>query len=132
VDINGDGLFSFDEFVEIVSNYSGSTSGGNTNEEQELRDAFRVWRETSKYFGKDLVSVNCTYEYLIQIFDKHNRGYISASDLRAVLHCLGEDLSEDEIEDMIKEVDVDGDGRIDFNGTLNTYRHGCLFVNSYI
>jgi len=42
VDINGDGLFSFDEFVEIVSNYSGNTSGGNTNEEQELRDAFRV------------------------------------------------------------------------------------------
>lgn len=51
-----------------------------------------------------------------QIFDKHSRGFISASDLRAVLHCLGEDLSEDEIEDMIKEVDVDGDGRIDFNG----------------
>jgi len=36
--------------------------------------------------------------------------------LRAVLQCLGEDLSEDEIEDMIKEVDVDGDGRIDFDG----------------
>ncbi|CAL8137370.1 unnamed protein product [Orchesella dallaii] len=89
VDINGDGLFSFEEFVEIVSNYSGNT-GGSTDEEQELRDAFRI-------------------------FDKHNRGYISASDLRAVLHCLGEDLSEDEIEDMIKEVDVDGDGRIDFN-----------------
>jgi len=31
-----------------------------------------------------------------------------------VLHCLGEDLSEDEIEDMIREVDIDGDGRIDF------------------
>jgi calmodulin len=41
VDINGDGLFSFDEFVAIVSNYSGNTSS-NTDEEQELRDAFRV------------------------------------------------------------------------------------------
>lgn len=40
-------------------------------EERELRDAFRV-------------------------FDKHNRGYITASDLRAVLQCLGEDLDEDE------------------------------------
>ncbi len=28
-----------------------------------------------------------------QIFDKHERGYICASDLRAVLQCLGEDLS---------------------------------------
>ncbi|KAK0090545.1 hypothetical protein PV326_004104 [Microctonus aethiopoides] len=49
-----------------------------------------------------------------KVFDKHNRGYITASDLRAVLQCLGEDLSEEEIEDMIKEVDEDGDGRIDF------------------
>ncbi|KAH1003088.1 hypothetical protein HUJ05_011031 [Dendroctonus ponderosae] len=63
-------------------------------EEKELRDAFRV-------------------------FDKHNRGYITASDLRAVLQCLGEDLSEEEIEDMIKEVDVDGDGRIDFYEFVN-------------
>ena len=31
-----------------------------------------------------------------QVFDKHNRGYITASDLRAVLQCLGEDLSEEE------------------------------------
>lgn len=34
--------------------------------------------------------------YLFQVFDKHNRGYISSSDLRAVLQCLGEDLSEEE------------------------------------
>jgi hypothetical protein len=36
-----------------------------------------------------------SYE-MVQVFDKHNRGYISASDLRAVLQCLGEDLSEEE------------------------------------
>nr|CAD7463756.1 unnamed protein product [Timema tahoe] len=61
---------------------------------------------------------------MLQVFDKHNRGYIVASDLRAVLQCLGadDDLSEEEIEDMIKEVDVDGDGRIDFYGALGV---GC-------
>ncbi|PSN51339.1 hypothetical protein C0J52_07930 [Blattella germanica] len=85
----GDGNVSFEEFVEIVSNMGAATDRTADQEEKELRDAFRV-------------------------FDKHNRGYISASDLRAVLQCLGEDLSEEEIEDMIKEVDVDGDGRIDF------------------
>ncbi|XP_018398782.1 PREDICTED: calmodulin-like [Cyphomyrmex costatus] len=92
IDIDGDGNVSFEEFVEIVSNIGGASTTASTDqhqEEQELRDAFRV-------------------------FDKHNRGYITASDLRAVLQCLGEDLSEEEIEDMIKEVDVDGDGRIDF------------------
>lgn len=65
---------SFEEFVDIVANMGTNTDTGLTDqaqEEQELRDAFRV-------------------------FDKHNRGYISASDLRAVLQCLGEDLSEEE------------------------------------
>ncbi|KAG5317614.1 CALM protein, partial [Pseudoatta argentina] len=74
IDIDGDGNVSFEEFVEIVSNIGGASTAAPTDqhqEEQELRDAFRV-------------------------FDKHNRGYITASDLRAVLQCLGEDLSEEE------------------------------------
>lgn len=92
VDRDGDGNVSFEEFVSILSKSMSGTGSGPSSaeqEERELRDAFRV-------------------------FDKHNRGYICASDLRAVLQCLGEDLSEEEIEDMIKEVDSDGDGRIDF------------------
>ncbi|CAH0560406.1 unnamed protein product [Brassicogethes aeneus] len=98
VDVDGDGNVSFEEFVDIAWT-AGAGSGpdhilSREEEEKELRDAFRV-------------------------FDKHNRGYITASDLRAVLQCLGEDLSEEEIEDMIKEVDVDGDGRIDFYEFVN-------------
>lgn len=90
IDLDGDGNVSFEEFVDILSNMTDATAESSADqEERELRDAFRV-------------------------FDKHNRGYITASDLRAVLQCLGEDLDEDEIEDMIKEVDVDGDGKIDF------------------
>lgn len=42
--------------------------------------------------------------YVFQVFDKHNRGYITASDLRAVLQCLGEDLSEEESECLYKVV----------------------------
>lgn len=115
INFQGDGNVSFEEFVDILSNMTDATAESSADqEERELRDAFRV-------------------------FDKHNRGYITASDLRAVLQCLGEDLDEDEskslpatlrqnvwriklyiccfyfsVEDMIKEVDVDGDGRIDF------------------
>lgn len=67
---------SFEEFVSILSKSMSGAGGGTSSaeqEERELRDAFRV-------------------------FDKHNRGYICASDLRAVLQCLGEDLSEEESE----------------------------------
>ncbi|CAH1997962.1 unnamed protein product [Acanthoscelides obtectus] len=98
VDVDGDGNVSFEEFVDIAWSASAGSDPDHVQsreeEEKELRDAFRV-------------------------FDKHNRGYITASDLRAVLQCLGEDLSEEEIEDMIKEVDVDGDGRIDFYEFVN-------------
>lgn len=70
--IQGDGNVSFEEFVDILSNMTDATAESSADqEERELRDAFRV-------------------------FDKHNRGYITASDLRAVLQCLGEDLDEDE------------------------------------
>ena len=31
---------------------------------------------------------------------------------------LGEDLSEEDIENMVKEADKDGDNRIDFNGEI--------------
>lgn len=72
MDLNKDGTVSFDEFVDIMSNINQNHQETSADqEEKELRDAFRV-------------------------FDKHNRGYITASDLRAVLQCLGEDLDEDE------------------------------------
>jgi len=48
------------------------------------------------FFSKIIKSSYWTELMWFQVFDKHNRGYISASDLRAVLQCLGEDLSEEE------------------------------------
>lgn len=74
IDVDGDGNVSFEEFVDILSNMTYEDKSGLSSadqEERELRDAFRV-------------------------FDKHNRGYITASDLRAVLQCLGEDLDEED------------------------------------
>lgn len=48
------------------------------------------------FFSKIIEIIYWTKLMWFQVFDKHNRGYISASDLRAVLQCLGEDLSEEE------------------------------------
>lgn len=45
--------------------------------------------------------------FFFRVFDKHNRGYITASDLRAVLQCLGEDLREDESKNIIIFIDID-------------------------
>ncbi|KYQ53932.1 hypothetical protein ALC60_07157, partial [Trachymyrmex zeteki] len=93
---SGDGNVSFEEFVEIVSNIGGASTAAPTDqhqEEQELRDAFR--RSNIKRIAYFL-SRSRQFLAGLPVFDKHNRGYITASDLRAVLQCLGEDLSEEE------------------------------------
>jgi calmodulin len=34
---------------------------------------------------------------------------------------LGEKLTEEEVDDMIKEADMDGDGMVNYNGNKNTH-----------
>lgn len=61
------------------------------DKEQELREAFRV-------------------------FDRNGDGFISAPELRHVMTNLGEKLTDEEVEDMIKEADLDGDGLVNYEG----------------
>lgn len=48
-----------------------------------------------------------------KVFDRDNNGYISAAELRHVMTSIGEKLTDDEVDEMIREADQDGDGRID-------------------
>lgn len=43
-------------------------------------------------------------------------GYIAVSDLRDILRALDENVSEDELDEMIAEIDADGSGTVDFDG----------------
>jgi calmodulin len=60
----------------------------DTDSEEEIREAFKV-------------------------FDRDNNGFISAAELRHVMTSIGEKLTDDEVDEMIREADQDGDGRID-------------------
>ena len=62
-----------------------------TDREEELRDAFKV-------------------------FDKDGNGFISASELRHVMTNLGEKLTDEEVNEMIREADTDGDGQVNYDG----------------
>nr|KAG5704139.1 hypothetical protein BaRGS_009669 [Batillaria attramentaria] len=68
-------------------------------DERELREAFRV-------------------------LDKNNKGVIAVEDLRWILRSLGDDLTDEEIEDMIVETDTDGSGTVDYEGS---YRYEMEF-----
>ena len=56
------------------------------------------------------------------MFDKEGSGYISAKELRDVMVNLGGDLSENDVDEMIRQADSDGDGKITFEGIHTTQR----------
>ncbi|CAH1267744.1 CALM1 [Branchiostoma lanceolatum] len=45
----------------------------------------------------------------------YRAGFITASELRVVMANLGEKLSDEELEEMIDEADIDGDGHINYD-----------------
>ena len=54
------------------------------------------------------------------VFDKDNNGTISAAELRQVLASLGENLTDEELDEMLKLADVNGDGDIDCKHSCST------------
>ena len=68
-------------------------------------------------------------------FDLDCNGYISAGELRKVMAKLGEKLSEEEIRDMIREADMDKDGKINYEGIHKGQRvwnelTTCRYINN--
>ncbi|CAK9165025.1 unnamed protein product [Ilex paraguariensis] len=84
VDSDGNGNIDFPEFLNLMAQKM-----KETDVEEELKEAFKV-------------------------FDKDENGYISANELRHVMINLGEKLTDEEVEQMIREADLDGDGQVDY------------------
>lgn len=57
---------------------------------------------------------------LCHFVPKHQdgNGYISAAELRHVMTNLGEKLTDEEVDEMIREADIDGDGQVNYEGEL--------------
>ncbi|RCN43206.1 hypothetical protein ANCCAN_10781 [Ancylostoma caninum] len=64
-------------------------------------------------------------------------GYINVSDLRDILRALDENVSEEELDEMIAEIDTDGSGTVDFDGKDSPRKavvhstQPCHFQNSW-
>ena len=52
---------------------------------------------------------------IFKLFDSSGDGYISKSEMRKISKAFGEEVSRDEAEEMIEEVDTDCDGKVSFD-----------------
>lgn len=97
VDQDGNGSIEFDEFLLMMARKLKAADG-----EEEMHHAFKV-------------------------FDKNGDGFITFDELKRVMCSIGERLTDEEIEDMIKEADQNGDKKIDYKGKKPFYYCNQIF-----
>lgn len=83
-DTDNDGSIEFREFLELMAR-----DMKDAESEKELREAF-------------------------QVLDKDQDGLISEAELSHAMTNLGEKLTKEEVEEMIREVDMDGNNQVDY------------------
>merc|ERR1711977_208946 len=84
VDTDGNGTIDFPEFLSLMARKM-----KDVDVEEELIEAFKV-------------------------FDRDGNGFISHAELSHVMRNLGQQLTGEEVDEMIREADIDGDGQINY------------------
>lgn len=94
---------------------------GALSQEQMIRIMFSLGlgctgavRSDILSFAEFLVFIQCKFMEAFKVFDHNADGFISATELQHQFEIFGEHFEESEVTSMIAEVDVNGDGQIDF------------------
>ncbi|KAK5960662.1 Mlc1p PWA37_002093 [Arxiozyma heterogenica] len=95
---------------DLIDSQDNSASNGTftlDQLEQLISDNQQLLDSTTQSKVEDFIKA-------FQVFDKDNTGKVTVGDLKYMLTGLGEKLSDDEVEELLKGIDVDSDGGIDY------------------
>ena len=84
--IESDSTISFDEFIEFIRRYNLSKNSMTTD---DIINAF-------------------------EIFDRNHNGTLTINEFKHILMDLGEKFSEEEVNEIIEDIDLNKDGKIDY------------------
>ncbi|KAL8601458.1 hypothetical protein ACOMHN_000400 [Nucella lapillus] len=120
-DKKGNGLVSTKELPNVFKSLGLHVDGENlkdwADEVDEEAQGCISWNQFKPMFEMQLKEESDERELreAFRVLDKGNKGVIPVEDLRWLLKSLGDDLTEDEIEDMISETDTDCSGTVDYD-----------------
>ncbi|XP_052860967.1 troponin C, isoallergen Bla g 6.0101 [Anopheles cruzii] len=97
VDADGSGELEFEEFVTLAARFMVEEDAEAM--QQELKEAFRL-------------------------YDKEGNGYITTAVLREILKELDDNLTNEDLDMMIEEIDSDGSGTVDFDEFMEVMTGG--------
>ncbi|CAF0755979.1 unnamed protein product [Adineta steineri] len=86
LDIDKSGTIEFEEYLSFMLTFIKK----NVTTEENLRDAFNL-------------------------FDQDGDGFINTTDLRDIMTNLGEKITDEDIDEMIREADIDKDFKVNFH-----------------
>lgn len=118
-DKNKDGTINLHELGDVMKSLGRDPT---TEELQDIIDNYDVdgnkvvdFEEFLKLMG-ELPAENMTeLRHVFAIFDKNGDGYISKSEMKSAMKKINENFNDEEIDDIIKEADLDDDGEVNFN-----------------
>lgn len=123
-DKDRDGFISINELAELFKLLGFYTTD---NEFQEMRNKMDLNQNENIDFNeylsiaiKEIKNNNEDIDYMeaFKAFDRDGDGFISAKELKFVMENLGETMTIEEAEEMLKEADLDEDNRMNYEEFL--------------
>ncbi|KAJ9074306.1 hypothetical protein DSO57_1003097 [Entomophthora muscae] len=120
-DKNGDGSISVEELGEVMKSLGQNPTPDELQAMIKEADADGDGTIDQEEFQILMARrlQGCDFEQeqqaAFRVFDQNGDGYISKSELKQVMSSLGEKLSDADLDEMIREADIDGDGQISYD-----------------